>query len=38
MGKEFNKVYENNKNAVYSYLYYMTFIYFDWTDYGMAFL
>lgn len=24
MGKEFNKVYENNKNAVYSYLYYMT--------------
>ena len=24
MGKEFNKVYENNKNAGYSYLYYMT--------------
>jgi RNA polymerase sigma-70 factor, ECF subfamily len=24
MGKEFNKIYDNNKNAVYSYLYYMT--------------
>ncbi len=24
MGKEFNQVYEKNKNAVYSYLYYMT--------------
>jgi RNA polymerase sigma-70 factor (ECF subfamily) len=24
MGKEFNKIYEINKNAVYSYLYYMT--------------
>jgi len=24
MGKEFNKVYDNNKKAVYGYLYYMT--------------
>jgi len=24
MGKEFNRIYDNNKNAVYSYLYYMT--------------
>lgn len=24
MSKEFNRIYDNNKNAVYSYLYYMT--------------
>ncbi|HWT75814.1 MAG TPA: RNA polymerase sigma factor [Mobilitalea sp.] len=24
MGKEFDKIYDNNKNAIYSYLYYMS--------------